>query len=106
MPCSSCNEWVTDEWITWRRFDYERQYLSSAQHDYWVGRRFWLVEDCLDLRWFFYCVRCRRRDPALRGWYINADGAVSTDSEDSDDDHRPLARTLVLTPAPKRFKRQ
>ena len=106
MPCSSCNEWVTDEWITWRRFDYERQYFSSAQHD-WVVRSFGLVADCLDLRWFFYCVRCRRRDPDLQGWYSNVDDVVSTDSEDSDDDHRPLAtRTLVLTPAPKRFKRQ
>ena len=73
-----CNAWVT-EWITWRRFDYE----SGAQRG-GPFCNFCLVVDWQDLRWLFFCMRCRRRDPDLRCWYTDG-----TDSEDDDD--QPLA---------------
>ena len=77
MPCSSCNEWIT-EWIVWRRFDAERVVVGCDLLSFQLS-------PSQNLQWFFFCRRCRRRDRNLRGWYINADGAVSSDSEDSDD---------------------
>ena len=35
------------------------------------------------MAWFFFCSQCKVKKSSLRGWYINADGYVSTDSEGS-----------------------
>ena len=71
---------------------------------------FWVVE-WQDLRWFFFCMRCRRRDPdKRRGWYVNSDGWVSTDSEDSDDQPSAVGENFgsryMVSPEPKRRKIQ
>jgi len=74
MPCSECHEWIEGEWIVWRRYD---------RLETWQIQRGYSTSQWHDMAWFFFCSKCKVRKSSLRGWYINADGNVSTDSESS-----------------------
>ena len=90
MPCSQCGEWV-DEWVQWRRYDDDVQHRLALQYSLSSTR----TEEGDHLWWFFFCSSCRRRDTSLKGWYVNADGGRSSDSDTDGcedlDDVQPLA---------------
>ena len=83
MQCSWCECVKEGEWIHWRRYD--AQYVYGKFHVYpythtcrnGTRSRLW---------YFFYCRQCRLQwGGSLKGTYINADGHVSTDSEQTDE---------------------
>ena len=83
MQCSCCECVTEGEWIHWKRYDC--QYVHGTFHVYPYshtspnGTR-------SQLWYFFYCRQCRLQwGGSLKGTYINADGHVSTDSEQTDE---------------------
>ena len=87
MPCSGCNAWMPGESIRWRRFDFtwwEDVKGPPSSRNYNQATRNFRLSHYQDLWWFFYCESCKGTNQELDGWYINADGHVSTD-EDSDE---------------------
>ena len=88
FQCSRCEQIITGEWITWRRYDYTRfpprcLYLSPGPFTDDLWETFHVYPYKNGLWYFFFCRKCKRREPELRQIYINADGKPLTDSEES-----------------------